>query len=130
MTRTLTDDVEEKKYGINWGKINQIKRENNIIKRWHLHITPDDLINFRTDDYDRVYKSKFEFWDERRKDLVDVFKSTSELLYPPVIKNILHSTLMTLSLPFSLIILGDMYVQILPRNGQRFVKKDNGYTHF
>ena len=113
--KNINDALGEKKYGIDWEKLNNLKRENNIFQRWNMNITPSDLIHFRTMEEDRVYNSKFEYWNERRRDVADTFKSVSEFLYPPIISKILYYAGMGFAFPFALAILGEFYAQIFPK---------------
>lgn len=87
---------------INYEKIKQIRRATGFIERFRSEIKIGDLMDIRTPE-ERVYNSKFEFWNERRKDISDAFTCSAKLLYPPIVSDIAKSLTQLVFYPLSIL---------------------------
>ena len=93
---------------INYEKIAEIKKMN-FRERWNSKVKIGELIDLRTNE-DITYHSKFEVWNERRKDMSDMFAIGIASLWPFPVDYFLNVAIQIAKFPLDLAMLPLTYV--------------------
>lgn len=111
---------------INYEKINEIRRTRGFVERFRSKIKIGDLMDVRTLE-GRVYESKFEFWNERRKDISDAFTCSAKLLYPPIVNDVVNFLTQVVFYPLSILEIPLLFPQLQYSEDKRgYVLKEQG----